>query len=63
MIKTVKELVHIPLIVGGGIKTGEQVKEVVNAGADVIVTGTVVEEYKAKDKIGELVKTMKSLSK
>lgn len=63
MIKTVKELVHIPLIVGGGIKTGEQVKEVVNAGADVIVTGTVVEEYKAKDKIGELVKTMKSLSR
>lgn len=60
MIRTVKELVHIPLIVGGGIKTGEQVKEVVNAGADIVVTGTVVEECEVKDKISELVKNMKS---
>lgn len=60
MIKTVKELVRIPLIVGGGIKTGEQVREAVNAGADIIVTGTVVEEYKVEDKISELVKNVKS---
>lgn len=59
MIKLVKSVISIPLIVGGGIKTGEQVKEIVGAGADIIVTGTVVEEFKVKDKIGELVKNMK----
>jgi len=58
MIRMVKSVISLPLIVGGGIKTGEQVKEVVEAGADVIVTGTVVEEYKVKDKIRELVKNM-----
>lgn len=55
MIRTVKELIRIPLIIGGGIRTGDQVKEVVTAGANIVVTGTVVEEFKLKDKIGELV--------
>jgi phosphoglycerol geranylgeranyltransferase len=47
------------LIVGGGIRSGEQVKEKVKAGADVIVTGNVVEEFEAKDKVEELVKHVK----
>jgi phosphoglycerol geranylgeranyltransferase len=55
----VKSIVSLPLIVGGGIKTGEQVKEVVEAGADIIVTGNVLEEYEVKDKLRELVKNMK----
>jgi len=59
MIRIVKEATSIPLIVGGGIKTGEQVKEIVGAGADIIVTGTVVEECTIKDKIRELVEGMK----
>jgi len=59
MIRTVKHAASIPLIVGGGIRTGEQVKEIVGAGADIIVTGTVVEECKVKDKIKELVENMK----
>jgi len=59
MIKMVKSVVNLPLIVGGGIKTGEQVKQIVQAGADIIVTGNVVEKYKVKDKIRELMKNMK----
>ena len=59
MIGMVKGVTSLPLIVGGGIKTGEQVKEIVAAGADIIVTGTVVEDYRVKDKIRELVKNMK----
>ena len=59
MIKMVKSVVNLPLIVGGGIKTGEQAKQIVEAGADIIVTGNVVERYKVKDKIRELVKNMK----
>lgn len=54
MIRMVKDLTNVHLIVGGGIRTGEQVKEIVSAGADIIVTGTVVEEFEVKDKIREL---------
>jgi heptaprenylglyceryl phosphate synthase len=35
------------------------VKEVVEAGADIIVTGNVLEERDGKEKIRELVKSMK----
>ena len=59
MIRMVKDLISVSLIVGGGIRTGEQVKEIVSAGADVIVTGTVVEESKVKDKIRELVEGLR----
>lgn len=60
MIKMVKESIHVPLIVGGGMRTGEQVKEAVDAGADVIVTGTVIEEGGGVDKIRELVDCLKT---
>jgi len=59
MIRVVKKVIDVPLIVGGGIRTGEQAREIVSAGADVIVTGTVVEEHKAKRVIRELVGSIK----
>ena len=39
-----KDQLGIPLIVGGGIRTPEQARTIVDAGADIIVTGTLVEE-------------------
>jgi phosphoglycerol geranylgeranyltransferase len=60
MIKMVKEVIDVPLIVGGGIRKGEQAREIVGAGADIIVTGTVVEENEAKHIIRELVESIKS---
>jgi phosphoglycerol geranylgeranyltransferase len=60
MIKMVKEATHIPLIVGGGMRTGEQVKEAVDAGADIIVTGTLLEEGGGVDKIRALVDCIKT---
>jgi phosphoglycerol geranylgeranyltransferase len=61
MIKKVKEFVSIPLIVGGGIRTSHQVREAVDAGADIVVTGTVVEERKrVRSVIRELVKFTKT---
>ena len=44
MITAVKKNIQIPLIVGGGIKTTNDVKNAINAGADVIVVGTAIEE-------------------
>lgn len=43
MVRAVAAEVGIPLIVGGGITTRRQAAAAVRAGADIIVTGTVVE--------------------
>jgi phosphoglycerol geranylgeranyltransferase len=44
MIQAVRDMVDIPLIVGGGIRTPAGAREKIMAGADVIVTGTVLEK-------------------
>jgi phosphoglycerol geranylgeranyltransferase len=44
MVSAVKEKLSIPLIVGGGIRTPDQAARIADAGADIIVTGTLVEE-------------------
>ena len=44
MISKVSQMIKIPLIVGGGIKTPEMAAEAVKAGADVIVIGTAFEK-------------------
>ena len=44
IIKGVKENINIPLIVGGGIKTPNDVKSAVHAGADIIVVGNAIEQ-------------------
>ncbi|MDR2853686.1 MAG: geranylgeranylglyceryl/heptaprenylglyceryl phosphate synthase [Prevotellaceae bacterium] len=45
MIAAVKSQVSVPLIVGGGIKTPEQLHTAYNAGADVVVIGNVFEKH------------------
>jgi phosphoglycerol geranylgeranyltransferase len=44
MIKLVKSQINVILIVGGGIRDGKTARAVVDAGADIIVTGTLAEE-------------------
>ncbi|MFQ6060617.1 MAG: geranylgeranylglyceryl/heptaprenylglyceryl phosphate synthase [Thermoplasmata archaeon] len=44
MIQAVRDNVDIPIIIGGGIRDGDTAREKIDAGADVIVTGTVVEK-------------------
>ena len=62
MVRMVKTVVGVPLIVGGGIRTGEQTKDIVSAGADIIVTSTIFEktakEY-IKKKITEIMEGIK----
>ena len=43
MIKKVKEKLSIPLIVGGGIRDSKTARKISDAGADIVVTGTIVE--------------------
>jgi len=44
IIKQVKNELTVPLIVGGGIRTKEQLDSAYNAGADMVVIGTAFEE-------------------
>lgn len=58
MIKHVSEGINIPLIVGGGIRTAQQVKENVEAGADMIVVGNAIESNPRL--IGEMAAVIRS---
>ena len=44
MISKVSQMIKIPLIVGGGIRTPEAAADAVKAGADIIVIGTAFEK-------------------
>jgi len=43
VIKAVKELLEIPLIVGGGIRSKQQLQDAYDAGANIVVIGTAFE--------------------
>ena len=45
LIKAVKNMLSIPIIVGGGIKNRETISEKLNAGADLLVIGNHLEEH------------------
>ncbi len=49
MISKVKRNVDIPVIVGGGIRSVKEAEMAVKAGADIIVTGTIVEGVMLKN--------------
>ena len=44
IIKSVKEVLNIPLIVGGGLKTPKEISKKVSSGASIIVTSTINEK-------------------
>ena len=44
LIRAVREVLSIPLIVGGGIRSAADARSVLDAGAQILVTGTVTEE-------------------
>jgi phosphoglycerol geranylgeranyltransferase len=45
MLRKVTEAVSIPVIVGGGIRTSKQLKNILNAGANVAVVGNALESH------------------
>jgi len=59
LVRMVRENVTIPIIVGGGIREPETARELAKAGADILVTGTIVEESEnVQEKVREIVKAM-----
>lgn len=58
-IHLVKNHISLPTIVGGGIRNPKSAIEAKKAGADVIITGTLVEEKnEIRNKISEIVKSI-----
>lgn len=60
LIKAVSQAIDIPLIVGGGIRSPEAAKAAVKAGADIIVTGTIVEEEGVSERFRKIVRAVKA---
>ncbi len=58
MIRGVKRMSDIPVIVGGGIRSPKAANSAVKAGADIIVTGTLVERSSR-----EIMKVIKAIAK
>jgi phosphoglycerol geranylgeranyltransferase len=56
MVKEVKQTISIPLIVGGGIRTAKDARTIIQAGADYIVLGSIVE--KDENQFKEIMKSM-----
>ena len=44
LISMIKKHIHCPLIVGGGLRTSVQMKSAWDAGADMLLVGTALEE-------------------
>jgi len=44
LLQQIKKMVSIPLIVGGGVKNKDDIKNLYNSGADLIVVGTMIEQ-------------------
>ena len=59
MIRAVKSAIRIPLIVGGGIRTPEAAAAAREAGADIIVTGTLLERCDDGEYLGSVVRAAK----
>ena len=61
MIRAVRGALDIPLIVGGGIRTPEAAGGVARAGADIVVTGTVVERAKDGEALRRIIEAVKAV--
>ena len=59
MIRAVRRYIDIPLVVGGGIKNKESALAAVTAGANIIVTGNVVEAIDAQERLAEIIEGIK----
>jgi phosphoglycerol geranylgeranyltransferase len=59
MIRLVKHYIDVPLIVGGGIRSREQSLTAASSGADILVTGNVVEDAGIRKKVSEIIKGIK----
>ena len=65
-IKSARQVEELCLVVGGGIRSGEQAARAANAGANWVVTGTLTEDASSmeelKQRVSEIVNAIQSSS-
>jgi phosphoglycerol geranylgeranyltransferase len=54
IVRAVREVLDVPLVVGGGIRSGPEARAILEAGADILVTGTIAEN-RHFDRLGEVI--------
>ncbi len=59
MIRIVKKELNIPLIVGGGIRTAIDARRVRHAGADIVVTGNILENAGYRERLRSILSALK----
>ncbi len=59
MIRAVKKEISIPLIVGGGIRTAMDARRVRQAGAEIVVTGTIIENAGYRERLRSILSALK----
>ena len=62
MITAVKKSISVPLLIGGGIRDAKTAERVRLAGADIVVTGTVVENGEMGDDLKKLIRAAKGIA-
>ena len=45
LISEIRKSINLPIIVGGGIRTAYDMHQAYQAGADIVVLGTVIEQH------------------
>src|SRR5213078_3193495 len=60
VIRAVRDAIDIPVVVGGGIRTPEAAQVVTRAGADIVVTGTIVEVAREGQALRRIIEAVKA---
>jgi len=60
LVRAVKAAVDIPVVAGGGVRSPAAAAALAHAGADVVVTGTIVEIAKDGSALGRIVEAVKA---
>ncbi len=55
LVRAVRAVLTIPLVVGGGIRSGADARRLIDAGANILVTGSITEEQGLGDRFREIV--------
>ncbi len=61
IVRAVRDAIEVPIVVGGGIRTPEAAGAVAAAGADIVVTGTIVEVAREGDALRRIVAAVKAV--
>ena len=59
MIREVRSTIDVPLLVGGGIRDAEAASRVRKAGANIVVTGTIVENGNYRERLASIIRAIK----